>query len=173
MTDLAMRDHPRRVSRLSNYRWIPWAIVAAFVVVFAANGGLIYFAAASWPGLTTDHAYNEGLAYNRVIEQAEKEAKLGWKIGFRFTPMGTGGGTIAITAQDADGAALTDLTFRGELVRPVEQLDNVPLIFVAQGNGLYTAAVHTPRAGQWDAYLVAHRGETAWHGGQRIMVPGS
>lgn len=173
MTDLALRTAPRRGSRLSNYRWIPLVIVAAFLVVVAVNGGLIYFAASSWPGLTTDHAYNEGLAYNRVIDETEKEAKLGWKVGIRFTPMAGGGGTIAIVARDATGAALSDLSFGGELVRPVEQLANVPLTFAAQGNGLYTAVIHPPRAGQWDIYLVAHRGEIAWHGGQRVLVPGS
>ena len=60
----------------ANYRWIPWAIVACFAVVFAVNGGFVYFALSSWPGLTVDHAYSDGLAYNTVIDEAAKEAKL-------------------------------------------------------------------------------------------------
>ena len=172
MTESIVGDRPRRASRFANYRWIPWAIVACFVVVFAVNGGLIYFAAESWPGLTTDHAYNEGLAYNRVIDQAAKEARLGWKAEVAYMSTRTlPGGRLAVDIRDADGAALDDLKLEGEMVRPVGNLPNVALIFTNHGEGSYAATIAPPLPGQWVIYLTARRGETLWHGGKRIMVP--
>jgi nitrogen fixation protein FixH len=162
----------RFFSRFSNYRWIPWVIVGCFLIVTIVNGLLVYFAAESWPGLTTDHAYNEGLAYNGVIEESEKEAKLGWKLELALAPKSAHGTiTIAIAAHDSSSATLDNLHVSGELIRPVEEIPPVPVTFTAQGGGRYLARIDTPRPGQWNVFLVARRGNDVWHGGQRILVP--
>jgi nitrogen fixation protein FixH len=38
-------------------RWIPWAFVAFFGVVLAANAIMIVIAITTWPGLQTQQAY--------------------------------------------------------------------------------------------------------------------
>ena len=162
----------RRV--FGNFRWIPWAFVGAFVIVFAVNGGLVYFASASWPGLTNDNAYNDGNAYNRVIDESAKEAELGWKIDILYQPAAQkSGGQLVLAAHDPTGVALDGIVWQGELVRPVGKVDNVPVRFVAQGDGQYTAVVVPPLPGQWTLYLTASRGEIRWHGGERLVVPSS
>jgi len=164
----------KRRSRFGNYRWIPWAFVACFVVVFAVNGGLIFFAAKSWPGLTTDHAYDEGLAYNRVLDQAANEAKLGWTVDVTFAPLsGAHGGQLVVVARDAAGTALDNVAWRGEIVRPVGENASLPVQFAAQGGGRYVASIDPPRPGQWNLFLTASRGDDRWHGGQRFVVPAS
>lgn len=159
-----------RRAMFGNYRWIPWVIVACFLAVVAVNGGLVYFAAESWPGLTTDHAYNEGLAYNAVIAETEKEAKLGWTMNIDFAPRGADSGKLIVTMRGADGRPLDGLSLSGELVRPVEQMPPVPLAFAGNGDGLYVAQVAIPRPGQWDVFLVARRGDDALRGGKRIVA---
>ena len=172
MNHAAAATPSQRRSRFANYRWIPWVFVAALAFVFAVNGGLIYFASVSWPGLTTDHAYNEGLEYNRVIDESAIEAKLGWKVDVTFAPRTAAhGGALVIVAHDAAGVALDNIAWRGELVRPVGEEAALPVKFVSQGDGRYTVAIDPPRAGQWNLYLTAKRGETQWHGGQRFVVP--
>jgi nitrogen fixation protein FixH len=157
--------------RKPSYRWIPWAFIGGMLLVVAVNGGLVFFAAKSWPGLTTDHAYNEGIAYNRVIDQEEKEAKLGWHLDIAFHPVPAVGGKVEITLRDAGGAPVDGATVTGEIIRPVEQMAQIPVEFVAQGQGMYIASVSVPRAGQWDIYLSAKRDGDVMHGGQRIVVP--
>jgi nitrogen fixation protein FixH len=170
MTNPAFGHRRPGGSRFSNYRWIPWVFVGAFLVIFGANAGLIYFATESWPGLTTDHAYNEGLAYNRVIDEAEKEAKLGWKVDIAFDPK-VNRDMIAVTIRDKSGTVIDGLVVNGELVRPVEELPQQPLRFHAQGGGRYVARIGAVRAGQWNVYLSAHRGDEVWRGGHKILVP--
>ena len=168
----SMASQSRRRTLFGDYRWIPWVIVACFVLVAAVNGGLIYFASESWPGLTTDHAYNEGLAYNKVLDESAAEAKMGWKIDIDFAPLrGAQGGTITILARDATGAALGGLAFKGDLVRPVGAESSFETHFVYQGEGRYVAKVTLPYPGQWNLYLAAERGADRWHGGRRLQVP--
>jgi nitrogen fixation protein FixH len=169
MSNMAANPSRRR-SRFSNYRWVPLVFVAAFLTIAAVNGGLVYFATVSWPGLTTDHAYNEGLAYNRVIDEAEKEAQLGWVVDLAFDPKAARK-TVAIAARDKSGVPLDGLTVVGELVRPVEQMPPQKLIFTDRGGGRYVAPIGDVHAGQWDVFLSARRGEAVWRGGQRILVP--
>lgn len=160
-------------SRFGACRWVPWAIVAAFAVVFAVNGGLVYFALESWTGLTTDHAYDEGLAYNRVIEQAEKEAKLGWKLAIAFVPddKGKESGQLVVDASDRDGMPLERLAIKAELVRPLGEPAQIPVLLERTARGRYAAPLALPQPGQWDVYVTAAEGEAMVHTGRRILAP--
>lgn len=172
MNNVAIHSSTPRRSLFGNYRWIPLAFIGAFLAIIIANGALVFFATKSWPGLTTDHAYNEGLAYNRVIDEAEKEARLGWVVDLSFDPKASRK-SIVIVARDKFGAPLTALTVSGELMRPIEQMPPRPLIFVNQGDGRYIASIGDVHIGQWDVFLTAQLGNLVWHGGQRIVVPAS
>ncbi len=159
--------------RFADCRWVPWAIVAAFAVVFAVNGGLVYFALASWTGLTTDHAYDEGIAYNRVIERAEAEAKLGWKLVIAFVPDGNGkeSGQLVVDASDKDGMPLERLEIKAEFVRPLGTPADIPVVLERTAGGRYAVPLALPEPGQWDVYVTAAEGETTVHSGRRILAP--
>lgn len=164
--------HPGKSSYFANLRWVPWAIVAAFVVVFAVNGALVYFAAESWPGLLTDDPYTQGNHYNRVIAESQKEAALGWKVAVSFQAAGHATGTVTVEGRDGAGAALEGLQLRGQAIRPVGvEEPPIPLSFRAEGDGRYVAEVRLPLRGQWDLYLVARRSDGAvFHTGRRIIA---
>jgi nitrogen fixation protein FixH len=158
--------------RLANCRWAPWAIVGAFLVVFAVNGGLVYFALASWSGLTTDHAYDEGLTYNRVIEETRREAQLGWtlSVGFIADAKAKERGQLVVDAHDRAGKPLEKLVIKAEIVRPVGEEADIPLVLERTEGGRYVAPLELPLPGQWDIYVTAKDGETLFHTGRRIVV---
>lgn len=166
-------SNTREPSRFGKDRWIPWAFVAGFLVILAANGGLIYFALASWPGLTTDHAYDEGLAYNKVLDKTEREAKLGWTLAIDFISDGKDSkrGKLIVRAKDKNGQPHDGLVIEAELVRPVEPIPATSIELKSGSGGLYVAAVTFPRAGQWDIYLAAKGNGQTYHTGRRILVP--
>jgi len=159
--------------RFGDCRWVPWAIMAAFALVFAVNGGFVYFALESWTGLTTDHAYDEGLAYNRVIEEAEREAKLGWKLAIAFVPDATGkvGGQLVIDASDRNGMPLERLEIKADFVRPLGEPARIPVLLEHYTRGRYAAALALPQRGQWDVYVTAAEGDAMVHTGRRIQTP--
>lgn len=162
-----------RPRRFDNYRWIPWAFVGVFVVIIAVNAGLVYFALSSWPGLTVQHAYEDGLTYNRVIAETEKEARLGWKFTIKFVSdgAGTASGRLIVDAADKDGRALENLVLKLELERPVDALPPVQAQIAHENGGRYTAHLALPRAGQWEAYLAAARDKAVYHTGTRFVAP--
>ena len=58
--------------------WIPAVFVGAMGLVVAVNGIMVYFATSTFPGLDTDKAYVQGLAYNETLREARASDALGW-----------------------------------------------------------------------------------------------
>ncbi len=87
-------------------RLIPWYFVLFFAVVIAVNVVFVTLALRSQPGVITDHAYEKGLAYNKVVDAASAQAALGWQ------------GEISV----AEGAGLTrqvTLTLKDKQHKPL------------------------------------------------------
>ncbi len=140
--------------------WIPWTFVGFFLVVFAVNGALVWFALSSWTGLETDHPYERGLVYNRALEAAREQAALGWRADFRFDQSGQRHGTLELGLTDRDGARLQGAKVDAELVRPTEEGHDFALDLSESEPGRYRAEVELPLAGQWEVRLAARaRGE--------------
>ena len=71
----AVQKAPRRITGWTVF----YGMVAFFGVIIAVNLTFVYFALDSWPGLTTQHAYEEGIAYNKTLEQAAAQLIAGEK----------------------------------------------------------------------------------------------
>lgn len=56
-----------------------------FAIVFTMNGIMFYFADTTWNGLSTEDAYEKGLAYNQTLEQAKYQKLQGWKHNIAYT----------------------------------------------------------------------------------------
>jgi nitrogen fixation protein FixH len=54
------------------------ALLGVFAVVLAVNGTFAYFAISTWPGYAQNDAYERGLRYNDVLEEARRQKALGW-----------------------------------------------------------------------------------------------
>ncbi|MFW5680782.1 MAG: FixH family protein, partial [Pseudomonadota bacterium] len=68
-----MMTEPARKSR-----WIPWAFVAFFGVVFLVNGVMVYFAVTTFAGVERRDAFKRAQSYNEVLAEARAQAALGW-----------------------------------------------------------------------------------------------
>lgn len=155
---------------MKSYRWIPWAFAGALGVVVAANGALAYFAAVSSTGLVTEHPFDRGNSYNRVLDAAATQDALGWRAAVSFRPAGLERGEIAAKFTDRDGRPLPGLRVTARVQRPVEPLPEsvVPLSETAAGR--YVAAVALDRPGQWEVHIAARLGADRFEFTQRIAV---
>jgi nitrogen fixation protein FixH len=132
-------------------------LLAFFGVVFAVNGVFVYLAMDSWPGLTTEAAYEQGLAHDQSLAEAEAQAQRGWYSDLTIAPLAGGNGqrvTARMTGKDDD--ALESLTITVTLVRPVGDETAVSAVLNHQGGGLYRADVALPHPGRWRAEITAH-----------------
>jgi nitrogen fixation protein FixH len=150
----------QRAADAGRGRWIPWTFVGFFVVVFAVNGVMIWFAVSSWTGLEADNSYERGLAYNRAIEAAKEQQALGWRADFRFAQTSAGRGILELDLNGRDGARLQGARVDALLVRPTQEGHDFELALGEREPGRYLAEVELPLPGQWEVRLAARtRGE--------------
>jgi len=151
-------------------RMVLIGILAFFGIIFAANGALVFFALDSWPGLSTDKAYEEGLAYNRTLAAASEQAARGWAsaVAFEGSPQ-AGQARVRITG--ADDTPVAGLDVRVAFRRPVIEGFDVEVRLTETAPGLYAAGIRLPMSGRWHAVLEARRGaETVYRMRHELMV---
>ena len=160
----------RALFSFSNYRWIPWTIAGAFLIVAIVNGALAYFALRSDTGLVSEHPFELGNGYNRVLDAGAAQDALGWRGSVRFVGTVDLSGRIVVELRDPGGAALEGLAVKAAVVRPVEPLPQQDLALEAGDHGTYSAPVTMARPGQWEVRVTAERGADVYQFVQRIMV---
>lgn len=134
------------------------------------NGIFILVANLTNPGTVTDEAYEKGLAYNRVVEQAQAQHKLGWhhKLVVRLEAGGKQRVVLRLRTKDNDLLVQAGAMIR--FYRPVKDgLDfDVPLKETRQGT--YLALVPFPEPGIWDAYIAVRKGEEVYRAHERVII---
>jgi nitrogen fixation protein FixH len=135
--------------------WIPWMFVAGFGVILAANGALVHYALSSRVALVDDAPYERGLAMERLVEEADHEAALGWTL--RVAPERLDGDRAAITLDLADrDGPIPDASVVVRLTRPIEGDATEPLEARVAG-GRAVLDVEGLRPGQWEIAVTARR----------------
>jgi len=156
---------------MTSFRWIPWAIAATFVPVLAINGVLVEKALHSSTGLVSDRAFDTGNDYNRVIAAGRKQQELGWSSEISLTPTGSGHhARLVVTMRDAEGKNLRGLSLNGRLYSPVDPQPDQAIQLAEAEDGSYGQEVDLPRAGQWDAQLMAQKGEDSFSIVERLIL---
>lgn len=150
--------------------WIPWAFVAGFGVIFAANGAMIYAALHSWTGIEVDHYYQRGLHFNEDLQRVRRQAALGWHGTVREIRDPAGLPLIELTLLDSSGRPLTGADVRAEMVRPTVEGYDFTLDLKERGGGVYAARLTAPLPGQWEARVNAQRGRDRFRVDERVMV---
>lgn len=126
------------------------ALVGFFLVVFAVNGVFLYVSLNSHPGVISDDAYREGLNYNRDLENADRQAGLGWK-----KTVSAADGLIGVRFADRDGAPLTGLSISATVRRPVHDRADRTLAFREIGGGVYQMTGAPLGVGRWSVKILA------------------
>lgn len=148
------------------WRWFPWVLVAAFAVIFAVNGSLVYFALHTMPGVVSEHPFELGNGYNDVLAQGAAQDALGWHANVTLAR-----GDLRVTFQDRAGQSLTGLAVSARIIRPVEDLPVIAVTLLAKRPGLYGAPLALPRPGQWEVQVTATRDRQVYRFRQRVEAP--
>lgn len=154
--------------------WYPWIFVGGLVIVIAVNAVMMTLAIGTFPGLETEDAYRKGIEYNQTIAAARAQDARGWHLDLHFTQSpeaGVHGGDVSIAFVDRDGQALRELEVKVDFVRPLGEGIDDPLPFDERGGGVYGARFIAPLPGQWDARILARRGNETFQATRRIVIP--
>lgn len=150
--------------------WIPGIFVGAMLVIIAVNGVMVYFATSTFPGLDTDKAYVNGLAYNETLKEAAASDALGWRV--KAVIESDGGIVLDLSA--SDGRPVTGLSLQGKLARTTTTALDRDITFVGDPSqpGRYRATVNGLAAGLWELRVAGAASDgTVWQATERVMAP--
>lgn len=146
---------------LKRDKWIPWYFVLFFVVVAAVNAVMVTLALRSYSGTVTDHPYEKGLAYNKVVAAANEQDALGWKAGILYKQ-----GKLHYVLQDKNGIVLKPDMVEASISRPTQRGLDFALPLAGEAT-----QVDFPEKGVWEVRVDAlYQGKHHQHM-QRIVVP--
>jgi len=151
-------------------RWIPWAFVAFFGVVLAANGAMIWIAFATWTGLETEGAYQKGLAYNRTLAAAKAQEELGWRVDLSVAATGGRLADLELTLADRHGNLMEDAKVTAAFVRPTHAGHDLELVLPHIHAGVYDAEAALPFPGVWELHLTVDSGDETYRMRRRIFL---
>jgi nitrogen fixation protein FixH len=166
---MATMTHAHTETRRST--WIPWLFVAAFLVVAAANGVLILVATSTFNGLTTENAFVEGLAFNKTLDDAAHQERLGWIVTPSFRGDGPRHGIFEVSLRAPDGTILTGASATLALVRPTQEGFDFDVPLADRGQGRHGADLEFPLSGIWDVRVTVTRDGDTIRQTRRIVVP--
>ena len=150
--------------------WIPWLFVGFFGIVIAVNATMIVIANRSWTGLTTNSAYEKGLAYNENLEAAEAQKDLGWSIDIDANLTDGLDGTIMVELRDRDGRPIDDADIEILFERPTHEGSDFVVRPGGTGQGRYKADFTAELSGAWNAHTVVRRGAAVFIDDSRQML---
>ncbi len=149
-------------------RTVLYAMLGFFGVIFAVNGAFLYFALSSWPGLSTDHAYEKGVKYNQTLDDANAQKVVGWQSHV----MVTDGQRITVSITDQEGAAVRGLEMGGQLIRPARTGVDQQLVLIEDQPGQYKGSASNLLAGQWRLEISAmQNGKRVYYKVHDLSVP--
>jgi nitrogen fixation protein FixH len=140
-------------------------MVAFFGVVIGVNLVFAYFAVDSWTGLTAKDTYRKGLNYNETLDDAQRQAELGWTSAVAYS-----GGSLRVTLREADGAPISDARVEALVRRPTHEGMDRTVTLMADPGGDFFIPFEFPAPGQWDVDLTVTRGDLRYRMIHRIQV---
>lgn len=131
-------------------------LFAFFGVMLAVNGVFVYFAMATFSGVSTEDAYRKGLHYNDTIAAYHEQQATGWHSSVTLE-----GSALRLEMLDTNGRPIDGLQIDGTLERPATNREVRALVFHGAGNGLYSAEVANLPDGQWQLLAEAQAPEAS------------
>jgi nitrogen fixation protein FixH len=126
-------------------------VVVFFGLIMVIDGVFVALALKSHPGEVAVTPYEDGLAYNRTLDERRTQAGLGWSVA---VDSASGPGVVRVRVYDRSRAPLAGLELGGRMTRPATGQGAIELAFAETAPGLYEARAR-PETGAWDVAIVA------------------
>lgn len=149
--DVVPPPPPTSAPARSAWRWFPWAVAAALLFVVLVNGGMIWAALGTFPGIAGSDGFDLSNHYDRVLDVAARQAALGWRVQVSVDAQAH----PAIALTDRAGAPLVGARIQAHAERPLGPAEVTTLTFQGTRDGQYRAAQALPASGQWDLLISA------------------
>ncbi|MCV6547136.1 MAG: FixH family protein [Cohaesibacter sp.] len=144
---------PKKQKELTGKHVLMW-VLGFFGVMFIANGFFVYYANISWPGVEVESSYKEGQVYDQKLAEARAQQQRAWAIDAQLK-RSAGDVILVVEAKDKQGNALTGLSIKAEVGRPITEAQDHKGDLSEKGDGLYTLSLGALDPGRWRVKLDA------------------
>ncbi len=127
-------------------------LVTFFGIVMAVNFTMARMAVGTFGGTVVDNSYVASQQYNRWLDAAARQDRLGWKVSVALSP----DRHIIIDARQ-DEVALSQIAAVGDALHPLGRNDDIPLTFSVMEDGRLRSEQALP-VGRWNLRLSLRRG---------------
>jgi nitrogen fixation protein FixH len=127
-------------------------LIGFFGIVIAVNIYMATLAIGSFGGTVVDNSYVASQNYNAWLAEADKQAKLGWKV----SAYRSAGGRLMLTILD-NGVSGSDFNINAKAEHPLGRAPERQLSLISQGEGRYVTRDALP-AGRWLVRIEVARG---------------
>ncbi len=127
-----------------------------FLVMFAANGALIYFALHTLHGEGLENSYDASQAFNKRIAAARAQDERGWKADVLTRAEGAGE-RVMVEFHDRNGAPISDLAVTARFQHPFDAAQDRNATLVSDGDN-YEGVAAPISHGRWTLIIEASRG---------------
>lgn len=141
-------------------------IVPFFGVMILANVVFAWFAFSTFTGIQVDNAYDKGINYNLVLEQARERELLGWQIGVEVENK-----AILITLFDKDGSLIEDADIEVMLFSLRSADDDQTLSVNSTSLGKFYMPYPEQVNGQWELRLKVNKEGKSVEYRRKLVLP--
>jgi nitrogen fixation protein FixH len=127
-------------------------LVSFFAIVIAVNLTMARFATGTFGGVVVENSYVASQNYNRWLDAADRQAKLGWTHKLTLDHQ-----RRLIVSTSKNGAVLPALTARGQAIHPLGRSKPLQLSFERDSNGNLRAREPLP-SGRWHVRITLRSG---------------
>ncbi len=148
-------------------RTVLFSMLGFFAVIFAVNGTFMYFAISSFPGLSTDGAYEKGLAYNQTLANAAKQTEIGWESHVALSQQGD----LVVQITNRQGFGAGGLEVEAVLMRPAQEKLDQTRVLEEKSPGQYAAQLAPLLEGKWHVQISARsEGHAVFYKVHSVMI---
>ena len=133
-----------------NDKWIPWYFVFFFLVVALVDGILVTISIRTQTGLVTERAYEKGLAYDKILDEAAAQENLGVVQKAEYK-----NGVLSWRMADKNGGVFGHAKVSAHFFRPTQGGYDFDMELEKTGDMLFEAQPRFPLPGAWTARLEA------------------
>lgn len=138
------------VDKLWTGQRVFWAVFSFFAVVMAVNAVFVYLALEHHPGVVTEHSYEEGLAFDERLAEAEEQAKLGWRGDLTAS---ASSGSVVYRLRDQADQPVSGRVVTIRFVRAVSSGHDFDVVLRESEQGVYRSDFSPPLKGKWQAHI--------------------
>jgi nitrogen fixation protein FixH len=137
-----------------------------FATVSAVDGLFVYKALQSNTGVVTDQAYEKGLAFDKILQEAEQQEALNVTAKTAYS-----NGLLSLQLKDKSGVDVKGARITAKIIRPVAEGHDFEIAFLEKKPGVYESEVKMPLPGLWEAKMEAKWDTKIYRKIMRFMAP--